>query len=367
MTENRGEKKVLVAMSGGVDSSVCALLLKERGFEVTGLSLKLWVDEAAAPPGYLEAALKEAEAAARALKVKHLVVDASKRFLDLVVDDFKASYTRGRTPNPCVLCNPEVKFALLLEEALKKKISYVATGHYARVLKDEETGLYQLKKAVDKNKDQSYMLYRLGQKELAKTLFPLGDLLKDEVKKIAEEAGIPGSSRPESQEICFIPDNDYRSFLKRTGAIKESKGHITALNGQILGEHQGIFNFTVGQRKGLGLAAPRPLYVCRLNSEKNEVVVGEEKDLYSKGLWAEKMSFVAGFAPQDQQNVGVKIRYRAEPVPALFLSEEEGRGKIIFSEAQRAVTPGQAAVLYQGDEVIGGGIISGPLEDQESL
>jgi tRNA-specific 2-thiouridylase len=340
------KQKVAVAMSGGVDSSVAAARLKEAGHKVSGFYLKLW-----SGPKQAEnmAAL---ENTCRRLDIPLAILDLGSEFRDTVVNYFCQEYRRGRTPNPCIVCNQQIKFGKLLTRARESGADFLATGHYARIETSPEG--YHLLKAADTAKDQSYFLYRLGQKELAHILFPLGELTKGEVRKLARERKLVTAKRPESQDVCFIPDGDYRSFLARH--IPLTPGDIVDTEGKVLGRHSGLANYTVGQRQGLGIAAGERRYVIRLDATTSRVVVGAKEQLRQSSLHAATLSWVAGRPPADLSNLTAKIRYGAAEVAVkLFLN---GRGAAVeFLQPQSAITPGQAIVIYQGNKVLGGGII----------
>ena len=358
------DKKVMVGMSGGVDSSVAALLLKKAGYSVVGVTLRLWVDprseeqagELARGCCSLEA-ITDARRVADMLEIPHYVLNMQEEFKKHIVCNFTDEYLQGRTPNPCIECNRTIKFSIMLQKARGLGISKVATGHFARIQYDSVAGQYRLFKGHDKQKDQSYMLYMLGQTELASTLLPLGSMSKQQVREIATVNKLRVAAKKESQEICFIPDNDYRAFMERQFPQARKPGDIISTKGQKLGRHGGVAAFTVGQRKGLGLTSPTPLYVVHIDARRNIVVVGEAEETYNGGLVAKKLHYVAGSAPKNRTEIQVKIRYRAPAVPALLFPPEEGRAKVMFAEGQKAVTPGQSAVFYTGEEVIGGGII----------
>lgn len=367
-TFNGDNKKVMVAMSGGVDSSVAALLLKEKGYNVVGVTLRLWVDplseeragETAQGCCSLEA-VTDARRVADLLEIPHYVLNMEDEFKKHIVGNFADEYRRGRTPNPCVECNRSIKFSILMQKARGLGMDKLATGHYARIEYDGENEHYRLYKGIDKQKDQSYMLYVLGQEELARTLFPLGEMDKEQVRRLAASKNLQVAAKKESQEICFIPDNDYRSFMERRHPETSRPGDIVTTTGRKLGRHRGITAYTVGQRKGLGLTAPRPLYVVHIDPGRNTIVVGEEEETYSDGLIAEQLHFVQGTAPAGNTEISVKIRYRAPAVPALLFppNEDEGLARVEFAQKQKAVTPGQSAVFYRGEEVVGGGLIRG--------
>jgi len=346
--------RVAVAMSGGVDSSVAAVLLVAQGYEVRGLTMRLWREQAA------EDAAEESLAAARAvcaqLGIPHEVVDLREPFRREVVDYFIAEYARGRTPNPCLRCNRLLKFGLLLDYARSSGCEFLATGHYARV--QCRDGEYRLLCGLDPAKDQSYVLYALQQPQLRQLLFPLGERSKAEVRVIADQWGLPVSGRAESQEVCFIADNDYRRFLADylPGAIRP--GPILDRQGRVLGEHKGLPFYTIGQREGLGIAAPRPLYVLELDVAHNALIVGYAEELGSEALLAEEMSYVAMREPDAGLAVEAKIRYRAPRTPARVWPLAGGRARVTFEHTLRDITPGQAVVLYRGEELLGGGIIS---------
>jgi tRNA-specific 2-thiouridylase len=364
---------VAVAMSGGVDSSTVAALLKQEGYQVIGLTMKLWSDRrlGSDSPGVQDEtpAITDARRVADALGIPHYVVDLQEEFRHCVVDYFSHEYFRGRTPNPCVVCNRKIKFGLLLSRAIELGADHLATGHYVRVRYDPLSHRYALLKGVDSRKDQSYVLYRLTQDQLSRLMFPLGDHTKQEVRSLAQQFRLPVATREESQEICFIPDNDYRSFLRRyrqicgqrvgDGSDVQRHGLIVDTAGEVLGRHDGIERFTIGQRKGLGLASDERLYVVSLDPENNLVVVGRDHELCSSELVACDCNFVSVAAISDGVRVQAKIRYSFCPVEAVVKvdSERSDRVRVVFDEPVRAVTPGQAVVLYSGDLLLGGGTI----------
>lgn len=358
------KKRVLVAMSGGVDSSVVAALLKERGYECIGVNMRLWT-----PPGFDEeerlagrgccslAAADDARRVADKLGIPFYVLNFREPFREKVVDYFIAEYRRGRTPNPCIACNRYMKFDLLLKKALELEADYVATGHYARIEYNEDRGRWCLKKSADPSKDQTYTLYNLTQKQLAHTLFPLGNYKKEEVRKTAQKYGLAVAGKPDSQEICFIPDDDYKRFLREEAGISETPGPIVDVTGKRVGTHRGLINYTIGQRKGLGLALGRPVYVVGMDPDNNVLVVGRDQDVFQKGLIAEDVNFICIDAIKEQVKVKAKIRYSAPEAPATLTILDNTSVRLVFDEPQRAITPGQSVVFYEGDEVLGGGII----------
>jgi tRNA-specific 2-thiouridylase len=360
------KKRVVVAMSGGVDSSVAAGLLLESGYEVLGVTMRLWTAEDASASRHHKRCCSvedtdDARAAAGVLGVRHYVLNLEREFAMGVVDDFVRQYSLGRTPNPCLACNERVKFQPLLEHALALDADYLATGHYARVRSNGHAAPaggqgFELHRAVDRSKDQSYVLYTLGQEELRRTLFPVGELPKAEIRRLAREWRLPNADKPDSADICFIPSGDYRAFVRervpvRTGAIKDTAGDQ-------IGEHEGIVNYTIGQRRGLpARGGGEPLFVIDLDAETNTVIAGDDEDLMAKGLVAEDLSFVAADPPLVETRLQVRIRYRSDPVPAT-IRFDGSRAFVEFEKSQRAVTPGQAAVFYDGERVVGGGTIA---------
>lgn len=358
-------EQIMVAMSGGVDSSVAAILLKEAGFQPVGVTLRLWVDPVAEEKAADETrgccsleAVSDARNVAQDLDIPHYVLNMREAFHEKVVSYFTREYLEGRTPNPCIACNRYLKFSLLLQKARGLGINYLATGHYARITYDPGENMYRLFRGKDRRKDQSYMLYTMNQEQLSSVIFPLGSYVKQEIREIARDRGFNVAEKKESQEICFIPDNDYRGFLGREHPQAFSPGDILSASGEKLGRHRGLAFYTVGQRKGLGLASQQPLYVVKIDTRANVLVVGEEEETYSGGLVAEELSFVSGNAPLETLEVEIKIRYRAPLVPATLYPPEGDRARVLFAGKQKAVTPGQAVVFYQGDEVLGGGTIA---------
>lgn len=354
---------MLVALSGGVDSAVAAALLLESGHRVRGITFLLGDPPAAGglPPGDLPRhaeMLESAREIAATLGIPHEVADLRERFAAEVITHFCREYCRGRTPNPCVVCNRRIKFEALRRRAGELSIPHIATGHYARIEPDAGGGRHLLKKGLDRSKDQSYMLYNLTQEQLACCLFPLGSLGKGEVRARARALGLVAADRRESQEICFIPGDDYRTFLAQRG-IKAEAGPIVDRSGRVLGRHAGIPFYTVGQRRGLGLGGGRRLHVLEIHPEDNRIVVGERGELYSGAAELGEMNLIAMAALEREERVGAKIRYRAPEVPARLVPLPPGpRVRLIFEAPQAAVAPGQAAVFYRGELVLGGGVIT---------
>lgn len=354
-------KRVLVAMSGGVDSSVTAAILKEKGYEVIGGTMEVFPDYE--QPSMEEGGccslsdIEDAKRVASRLGIPHYTFNLKEPFQKEVIDDFINEYANARTPNPCVICNREIKFKALLKKALQLGADYIATGHYARIIHNPG-GRHLLKKSVDKEKDQTYMLYVLNQFQLEHTLMPLGDYNKSQVRKIAKQLGFVTHNKPESQDICFVPDDDYIRFLDENKPELFEPGPILDTKENKLGEHNGLHRYTIGQRKGLGIAAGYPLYVVALDRERNAVIVGKDEEVFSKSLYAEKLNWISILELVEPIDVYARIRYNSREVPARVYPLDNGMVKVVFSEEQRAVTPGQSVVFYDGDTVIGGGLIT---------
>jgi len=354
MNNMNKKKKVLVAMSGGIDSSVSAALLKQKGFEVVGIYMKMLPDSSQKNHDQSE---QMSAQTADSLGIEHFSIDLSQKFKSQIIDYFVKEYSQGRTPNPCVKCNPYLKFNVLLEESKKIGADYIATGHYVRIEKKSNSPEFYIKKGRDKKKDQSYFLYLLNQRHIQKALMPLGSKKKEQVVKKAQELNLPKAQGRESQEICFIPENDYVSFLRKRSSNGFKPGPILDSQGNILGEHQGYVRFTIGQRRGLGLAAAHPLYVLDINPNTNEIIVGPEKSLYKKTLTADEINWVSGKLLKSPLTVKAQIRYNHTPQKALVRPKGSDLIQVEFEEPQRAVTPGQSVVFYDGDILLGGGTI----------
>ncbi len=355
------KKKVMVAVSGGVDSSVAALLLKEDGYDVTGVTMCLGIKE----DGEFEGtrccgldAIDDAKHVCDQLQIPHFVFDYAGEMEERIINKFVAEYQRGRTPNPCIDCNRYLKFGSILAKAKIMGFDYLATGHYARIKRQKET--WHLLSPKDKIKDQTYFLYTIKAEDLSFLLFPLGSLSKDEVRTLAKKAGLHVAQKAESQDICFVTQGDYRIFFQEKNVVA-TVGDIVDMAGNVLGKHKGIIYYTIGQRGGLGISAKTPLYVVEINAEKHRVVVGEKNDLYSIGLIAGEINLLTHDLPAEME---AKIRYRKKPARC-SVQKEGNKLKVVFKEAQESITPGQAVVFYAGDEVLGGGVIEDVIKNLE--
>lgn len=345
-------ERVLVGMSGGVDSAMSAYLLKESGFLPEGVNCRFFDkgEETAND-------IADAKSVADRLGIPFHVFDLRGEFKADVIDSFCSSYKSGGTPNPCVECNRRLKFGKMLDSALENGFDYIATGHYAQIEPDRESGRYLLKKGADKNKDQSYVLYMLSQFQLSHTLFPLGGLFKSEISQKAQALGFASAHRKESQDICFVPGGDYAGFIEEYTATRFPHGSFVDENGRVLGKHKGIIRYTVGQRRGLGLALPAPLYVKEKDAENNRVVLSPESSLFSSSLTAENINLIAFDRLDSPLRCTAKVRYRGAEQPATVRQTDENHFHIEFDTPQRAITKGQSVVLYDGEYVLGGGII----------
>jgi len=359
-----GKPRVVVAMSGGVDSSLTAALLVHQGYDVIGATMQIWDDslpesEAEDHQGCCSlSAVSDARRVADKLGIPHYVLNFRQMFQETVVDYFIQEYAAGRTPNPCIACNRYVKFEGLLKKALALDARYIATGHYARIGFDDKRGRYTLCKGIDTTKDQSYALYHLTQHTLQHFLMPLGDYTKVQTRQMARELNLSVADKPDSQEICFIPNDDYKSFLEEKSPAALKPGEIIDTHGKILGVHKGLPLYTVGQRKGLGIAAAKPLYVVALDNEKNALIVGSDEDVFASELIAGDLNYINVDSLTEPIALKAKIRYSAKEALATVVPQPNGTIHVRFNQPQRAITPGQSIVLYEGDCVFGGGIIN---------
>lgn len=354
------KEKVVIGMSGGVDSSVAAYLLKKQGYDVIGITMQVWQQD----KEYEEKeggccslkSVEDARKVAYKLDIPFYVVNFKEIFKNSVIDYFVDEYMNGRTPNPCIVCNKFIKFDALLKKAMALGAQYVATGHYATI--EKLNGRYVIRKSEDDKKDQTYVLYNLTQYQLSHTLMPCGTYHKDKIREIAKEIGLKVYNKKDSVEICFIPDNDHGAFIKKQLPHKIKEGNFVDRKGNVLGKHKGIVYYTIGQRKGLGIALGRPMFVTDINPITNEVVLGSEEDIFKTELIAGDMNFIPFDKLQQPMEVEAKIRYSAKPSSAVIYPIENGKVKVVFRQKQRAITKGQSVVFYDGDLLIGGGVIN---------
>ncbi len=361
-----------VAMSGGVDSAVAAALLVEQGHEVVGLTMNLWPDWLPEPDDGFKAccgvgAIGDARAVAQRLGIRHYVLNMRQEFERAVIDEFCDEYARGRTPNPCIACNRAIKFSLLLRKVRAMGLDSLATGHYARVRRDEAAGRFLLLRGRDRRKDQSYVLYALRQDQLRQLLLPVGEFSKPEIRAVARRLGLRVAEKPDSQEICFVPRGHYMDVVARRHPEAARPGPILDRSGRQIGTHGGLGRFTVGQRRGLGVAVGRPLYVAGIEPARNAVVVGDEGDLLVHEVTAREVNWIAGVPPDRPLRVTARVRHGGKDTPATVWMDRAGALRVRFDEPQRAAAPGQAVTLYDGDVVLGGGVIDGARQIQEEF
>lgn len=359
------KKSALIAMSGGVDSSVAAWLMQDAGYLCSGAIMGMFGPDVLGQPDSHSPMenIRDAQSVAQRLSIPFHVLHAEAEFAQHVIRNFICSYEAGATPNPCIFCNRHLKFDYFLRQAEKLGCEYIVTGHYARIQYDEATGRYLLKKAADSSKDQSYVLYCLTQEQLAHTVLPLGELTKEQVRSIAEEKGFLNAKKQDSQDICFVPDGDYVGFMERYTGKQYASGDFLDLNGNVVGRHRGAVCYTLGQRKGLGLAMGAPVYVCDKDMQKNTVTVGPNEALFARALRAKDWNWIPFPVLTEPLRVTARARYNQKEQPATVYPGEDGSATVVFDQPQRAMTPGQAVVLYDGDTVVGGGTITEIIKD----
>lgn len=358
------KKSVMIGMSGGVDSSVAAAILLQQGYEVIGVTMQIWPDMAEerqkTEGGCCSlSAVDDARHVANKLEIPYYVLNFKDVFEKKVINYFKDEYLKGRTPNPCIACNRHVKFDAMLRKATSMGIDYVATGHYARIGFDEKLNRYVLRKSVTERKDQTYALYNLSQHQLARILMPVGEYTKERVREIARDIDMIVATKPDSQEICFVEDNDYGRYISENTDFEIIAGDFVDNKGNVLGRHKGIVHYTVGQRKGLGVSFGKPMYVVEIDVIRNRVVLGDDTEVFSNALIASDLNFITFDKLDAPCKVQAKIRYSAKAAAAEIIPYEDNKVKVVFDHPQRAITPGQSVVFYDGDIVVGGGVIEG--------